>query len=522
MRREQRRWALCGLVAMSLGFAQEEAGWRIRGRVVDARGPVARRFVSCQGPGLVPSTVVSGSDGSFVLEGRSAGLYTITVRPTEGAPGGVPRTMRMEAGQRLEGLELRIPSGGAISGRVVNERKEAVAGVLVAAVLPREPAGRRLWGATALAKTNERGEYRIGGLTPSRYLVAVESYPKPKLGRVGQGVRSGAPVLPPLTFYPSGRSGEGALPVQVKAGEESRGVDIAVRREVGHCLRIRPSGAGAGEGARVFLGGVEQLDREYVGAIPSVETQMGEESEVCGLAPGEYRIYSLVMNRGLRQALSNGFSTVVIGREDVDAGTLVLLAPVALGGTVRMRERGEALPAGLSIGLALRDRELTPGERLSARPDEGGRFEIPAVLVSEYAVRVSGLPGGYYVAAATQAGRDVRQGGLRPGEGPLQVELASNGATLEGRVLGPGDEARPEVSVIVRRKGGGDERVTRSDQSGRYWFEMGLEPGEYEVGALGARDEMGAVEAKALAAEVRRWVAVRLEARARRRLDLAE
>jgi hypothetical protein len=110
-----------------------------------------------------------------------------------------------------------------------------------------------------------------------------------------------------------------------------------------------------------------------------------------------------------------------------------------------------------------------------------GTFDMPRVFMDDYAVRVAGLPAGYYVIRADQQGKNVSDGGLRPGNGDLQITLGADGPVVSGRVLAADDSVIPDASVFLVPKGSGKPLVRQSDQTGTYQFTSAVQPGEYRL-----------------------------------------
>src|SRR6186997_2733057 len=77
--------------------------------------------------------------------------------------------------QWIDGIKVSLYRLGAISGRVVDERGEPVVGTAVRVFSQRRIAGRAQPVGGPIAVTDDRGAYRISGLDPARYVVAVLS-----------------------------------------------------------------------------------------------------------------------------------------------------------------------------------------------------------------------------------------------------------------------------------------------------------------------------------------------------------
>src|SRR2546427_4009980 len=95
------------------------------------------------------------------------------------------------AGVLVEGLELRLVKSAVITGRILEESGEPIEMALVSVGRIVRGDGRlRFRGLGAVANTDDLGEYRIGGLAPRSYALAISA--------------SGGGMAPPSLqkFYP--------------------------------------------------------------------------------------------------------------------------------------------------------------------------------------------------------------------------------------------------------------------------------------------------------------------------------
>lgn len=113
---------------------------------------------------------VDGGDGSFVLADLSPGIYGLHVD----APGhgyGVSRGIRVTAGGRSTGVQIRIDGGALLSGRVVDARtREPVAGAQV--VIRDQERRERMLGALS-AQTDGNGDFFFEGVAPGRRSLSI-------------------------------------------------------------------------------------------------------------------------------------------------------------------------------------------------------------------------------------------------------------------------------------------------------------------------------------------------------------
>jgi len=243
-------------------------------------------------PGLAPSLArtrrqLSDALGRFVfkdlpgIDGYS--IATSRVGFVDGAYGqtaafGPTGTINLKDGQWFDRADVVMWKPGAIGGRVLDERGDAVVGIFVRALAQQFVAGTPRLLAGASAKTDDRGEYRIAGLVPGRYLVMVPSVqstvsadlPASALaqptsassalerqlmfgGVLGASPRvdaaldldpayrlivgnfptppaaTGRPQSYPITFFPSASAAASASVIELGLSQERRGVDIALQ-----------------------------------------------------------------------------------------------------------------------------------------------------------------------------------------------------------------------------------------------------------------------------------------------------
>src|SRR5580658_718570 len=197
---------------------------RVEGVVTDAITgvPVPRAHLTLQGlidgqPGRYGAT--SAADGRFSITGIAPGSYTPAAERVGFVrwSGGRPRDrIALNANDSRTGIEIKLIPTGTITGRVTDSDGEPVEGAFVHA----EGAGE----GEAVA-TDEKGQFRLGGLPPGKYRV------KASLGdRLGgrPEIRTDgtAEVHYAATYYPGVPGPQAAGRVPVRAGNESTGADI--------------------------------------------------------------------------------------------------------------------------------------------------------------------------------------------------------------------------------------------------------------------------------------------------------
>jgi hypothetical protein len=480
--------------ALSLGRAQEaQQGWEVTGTVTYDSRPVKGAFVIIYGPTSFPLVTTDGQ-GRYSVKGVVPGLYSIRVQKEDNTSELPPRSLSLIGGLRLK-ADFRIPKGAVLSGRVLDRDKQPVPDVIVLAMSKSVRQGNFQLREAHFEeqggdRTNDLGEYRIPYLPDGVYVVAATGKELPVRKKASGSVRSPQKGYPPVTFYPGTRVLDAAATLQIHSGEERPGLDIVIQKEATRCISFKVGGVLATPpNSSKTSSGVDHLE-ERLGVsiqLPRLAGGSTAESgpyEICGLAPGEYRLhFSSDIDEPVLHVVSALSADALVDKEDVDLGSLQLVGPGELRGTVSVKDAkpGDSIPAGIRIRLVPPELQIYVFEMPPGTVQADGTFDMPRVFMDDYAVRVAGLPAGYYVIRADQQGRSVSDGGLRPGSGDLQITLGADGPALSGRVLAADDSAIPDASVFLVPKGSEKPLVRQSDQAGAYQFTSGVPPGEYRL-----------------------------------------
>lgn len=513
---------LCSGLARGWQPPQEsKEEWEVSGTVTDEKGVARKAIVIMSGPQVIRPSRTDGQ-GRYSFKGQVPGLYSVRVQKEDDSSEPKSRSLTLVNGLRLNGIDFRIPKGGVISGRVLDERRQPVEGVIVAAMVKSVRFGPR-FEEKGGDRTNDLGEYRIPYLPDGIYFVAVRPKPSPVRKRPATSAKTQQKSYPPLTFYPAGRTLESASAVEVRSGEERQGIDLALERLPMRCVGLKIDGAVAdpSKPSAAYL-----TMREWVGIAGPTAAEgalsAGEDYEICGLAAGEYRIQVSTYTKSPIKGIGYGGAVALVGKQDVDLGTVVILPARDLRGTVSVKDHrpGDPVPPGMQIRLLLRGRGLMASDTLNGAVQSSGSFAMDHVYVDDYGLRVDGLSEGYYVISASQEGRSVIDGGLRPGNGDLQITLGVDGGAVRGRVLAENAEVVPDATVFLIPKGGGTPMVAQSDQNGAYQFASGVPVGEYRLVALSGLYEQERRDPDAVAKFSSKGIDVSFGSQASRNIDL--
>ena len=389
-------------------------------------------------------------------------------------------------GLELKDLTMRIAQTGVIRGTVTNQDSEGAPGVVTALVRDR---GSRNFRTVATASIGQDGNYTLDDLPPGRYyLLARTSGAQVLMAAMVNGAQvvmamgnqdpgGKAPSESDIaTYYPSATDESKAAPVEVRAGDELRGVDILMRRAPAFSVRgavVMPAGSPPGSMALTMTpkGGAN----DYYSGYRAVAGP-GGAFEFRSVSPGTYVI------SGRTQALF-GRREVSVAAGDLEGISVAMSPAVGLTGTVKVEG---AVPASLpSVTLAAVDGSLSG----ALRPGPDGALTTPAGLPPmAYAVHLSAMPPGTYVKSMSYGDQDVLHGQLDLGAGAsasLQIVLSTGAASLAGKVTNTAGDAMKGVQVTAwpRQTGpGGGVHIANTDQNGN--FEIAdLAPGDYRIAA---------------------------------------
>jgi hypothetical protein len=197
---------------------------RVSGRVLSAQTnqPIrGAQVVLINGRDELVSTYTT-PDGRFVLEESPVGNWRVSALKSGYAD--LMERVAVPAAQPLTGLELRINRYAVITGRVVDSDNRPVVGARVMALTPSSEDGETVWRNASGrgpggGQTDDRGEYRVWGLSPGPYVVG--AYPNAEVSSAGilRFESSGA-------FYPNVRTLADADRISVDWGQVRERLDL--------------------------------------------------------------------------------------------------------------------------------------------------------------------------------------------------------------------------------------------------------------------------------------------------------
>jgi carboxypeptidase family protein len=465
----------------------------------------ARVLIQGSGPNIPPGpngmlTAITDADGAFSFTELPAGRYHVQAskpRYVDGMLGARRRSspgrpLELADGQRIENVTLSLARAGAISGRVVDELGEPVAG---ARVSPLRVVGRETRGLAPQGnsdETDDTGAYRLYGLPPGSYVVSAQDDGM----RFGFTMTTASATGFAPTFFPSTAVAADAQAIEVMAGGEAV-ADISLvtaRLTAVSGSVVNAAGAPAtGGGIHAFADGGM---RGFGGPDAGTMIKPDGTFTLPGLAPGEYVVQArpTFESRGPFPATGamerhSVSASITVTGDPIPALRLVLPDPIRLPVVARFDGSTAKPPEQVSVSAySERGRD---GSSAMRGPD--GRLTLDVApgswRISAFAAAPWRLERILYRGEEIESGKDIDLTD-EPG-GRLEVFFTTRSGTLAGSVkdasgkpvvdyivfIVPTDDDRPSPS------GGWNVSTALPDQVGRFKAER-LRPGAYVATAI--------------------------------------
>jgi hypothetical protein len=142
---------------------------------------------------------------------------------------------------------LQLTGNATISGRITNTNGQPLLGIEVSALVKTYNAnGVSLVAERSSVKTDDRGEYRIAGLTPGQYFIFANTAMLAYTAAGGSDRFSGdspqadrTPGRYTAAYYPGVAGRDKAVTVDIQGGQEQKNVDMSLSRSALYRIRGR-------------------------------------------------------------------------------------------------------------------------------------------------------------------------------------------------------------------------------------------------------------------------------------------
>ena len=520
--------------------AQQTGTSVIRGRVVSAATGEPLRKARVTLLVNIPA-VFTDNEGRFAFTNLPAGRYTVSARKTGYATtiygaaqaGSPPIAVEVASRATVDGIEIRMPKGAAISGHVIDQFGDPIERAFVTAQRLTRAGGLPNLVTQAATMTDDLGEYRLGGLPAGSFIISARvpvtggpllsvTAPDGNFQMASVTIVGGVSTMTfagprGATYYPGGPSLSRAQPITVHPGDEAASIDFTALPTSPATVSVTLLDPGGNP-----VGGMAAIAREGDPSLTGEGRAMPVRPPATAvtLEPGEWVMFA----KGKEGAATRRF-TAAPG----DMSIAVTLAKGArVGGRIVVDGVAASRP-GLVVEANPTDVQVNPsslGDTGNVKPD--GTFEIPDVL-GRRTLRLQSVPPGMAVTAIQSGERSLLDSPIefQPGLDLLNVQFAltSHPPVLSGTAAGASGVPVKDFTVLIFR---GDDslppsralaRRARPNQNGTFQLDD-LAPGAYVIAAVADVDEASAASAEYLGAVRARGVPVRLAERERRTIVL--
>jgi hypothetical protein len=497
---------------------------RITGRVfaADTGRPVKRARVFASSAELPGGRgVLTDEGGVYDLTELPAGRYTLAVsksgfvslsygqrRPLQA---GTP--LQLADGQQLKAVDFQLPRGSVIEGRVLDEDGDAMPGVMVRVMRYQYQQGDRRLVPAGNAQTDDRGRYRVWGLTPGDYYVSAVARNFNVGGRGGRGGPGGPgggpfggrggfggpPEEPDQlayapTYFPGAPSVNEAKPVAVGLGQELLDINFSMllvraAKITGHVTN--PDGTPTTSG-NVNLVTEGTTAGGQIGANFGSRIQWDGEFSIPNVPPGRYLLRARGDDTETPQHASQPIS---VNGQDLDGVTVVLTPGGTITGTVVFQPGEAQAPDLTQVRITAPSTDQSSfGPQPNARVDKEGHFTLDGVPAGSHLIRPGGNMRGWVLKSVSIGGRDVTDAPLplRGGEnvGNVDIVFTDKLTEISGTLTNEQGKPVPDFTVLafptdgsLWRPQGRHIMTARPDQTGKYRI-RGLPPGEYYLATV--------------------------------------
>lgn len=438
----------------------------IRGRVVaaDSGAPIRRAQVRALANDTRGSRLAStDGQGRFELRDLSAGRWEltaskagfVTLRLGQRRPFEPGKPVELRDGQVVEGADIALPRGAAITGRVFDEFGDPVAGARVQVLRYQFLQGIRRLRPTGIGdQSDDTGAFRLFGLTPGDYYVSATVRALP----VDDPTVDSAGYAP--TYYPGTGNVAEAQRVTVGVGQELASVSFALLP----VRTVRVSGRAIDSMGQPLGGGVATLTpADATADTPMMFGGGGNVRQdgtftMTNVAPGSYTLTVASRpfgRRGGRGGDSDGevgSIPLTVANEDLSGIQIATTQGATVSGVVVAAQGSSTAlrTAGIQITTQPVPFSRGPGTGMT-RVESTGAFTLTGLLGSRV-IRVSGLPQDWMLQSIVVNGADVADrilefSGNQEVRG-VRVIVTDRVTEVNGTVTAAGRPAR-DYTVVV-------------------------------------------------------------------------
>jgi len=459
--------------------------------------------------------VTTGADGKFAFKDLPLGTYSIIgtangfVRQEYGqrSPNGIGRPLFVTAGKTINDATLQMTPTGTVSGRVFDENGQPAIGSLVQILRAAYNVQGRTFQVMGTGTVDDRGDFRIFGVTPGRYYLVAGTPPGPVRPAGGDGARGAIGAARySMVYYPLAAAIQQASTIEVKGGAEtSYNMRVQIQTETYKVRGRIVDGTGAGIPAntnvllayRNLNGGASFSNSNRRNFDPTTNT-----FELQNVSPGDYYVQVQIQTAQAARARGNfpidatpsAQAPIHVVDADIDGVVLNVTTGITLNGRIVVEGQPiSSVPDVQQMSLAFNPTESLPiggGNPAGTFAAADGTFQVRGLREGEYRVspRTLGLLSsfGFYIKSIQYGGDDIlakpfKVSGTVPAT--FEVILKRGGGQIGGNVTDTRLEPVTGIRVFAipaQRERLFDYNYAFTDQNGHYTLNS-VTPGDYQI-----------------------------------------
>lgn len=447
-------------------------GQAVKKAVVTLRNLTGQSYVTASNP-----------SGKFLFDGVPPGSYIATAvadgysttMPSAGKP------VAVAAQQVVEDVEVRIPPLAAISGKVLDEDGQPMAGVSVSVMryIYRNQ-GKSLWRESS-AQTDDRGQYRLFDLQSGRYYLMAAAGTGTRMAQ-GANVHSNIPeegYMP--VYYPGVAELSQAAPQELQPGADWTGADFKLRRLPTYHIRGRVTGAtlrSRGAGVLAWPCDQDQMAAMMSGVALRSSQLTNSRFDISGLVSGTYCL-----------RVPGGMAPVTVKGADVDDVEVTVPPSFTVSGAVTI----DGAPPSPMPQIDIELHSNTTQESAHGVMKSDGSFQLEGLYPGAYSLIVQ-QQGKLYVKSVLYGSVDVTNGLIPSAQAgtALHITMGTDPGEINGTVQPGNVESGMPVFITAFPE---DAYATRQDMqrfipsaAGGSFVLSNVPPGNYKVFAMQADD----------------------------------
>jgi carboxypeptidase family protein len=442
----------------------------IRGRITTADSGTPIRRAQVRAVSVTSSDtrlVTTDAQGSFEFRDLPAGRWELTASKAGFVTMRFGQRRALEAGRPLEvadrqvvdRINFSLPRGAAITGRVLDEFGDPVAGARVQAMRYQLVQGaRRLVSAGVTAQSDDTGAFRLYGLMPGDYYVSAILRPFPV-----EGADDPSGYAP--TYYPGTGNVSEAQAVSLAVSQEATVtfalMPVRTARVSGHV--VNSMGAPLANGT-VMLAAADSIAPGPLAFGSAGRVRPDGSFVLTNVAPGSYRLTATNGGPGgfrgagdFNAEVELGSIPVTVAGDDLTGITLVTSRGATLSGVVGTAQgsTGKLQASGLQVIAQPVPPERGVGPTGGTRPvrvENDGTFTL-SNLFGPRLIRINGLSPDWTLDSVFIGGSDVTDTPIdfAPNQRftDAQIVLTDRVTQVAGTVSGRDGKLSRDFTVVI-------------------------------------------------------------------------